>query len=251
MSPVLQVGDRTLTATEVLPLLAEYQLLPQLVKEIVISQAIAEIECTQQETKLACQQLAQQYQLTSDAMLQLWLQQNNMSAKQFEALAVRQLKLEKFKQNNWGKDLDAYFIQRKPLLDRVVYSLIRTTDLGIAQEIYFRIKEGEQSFIQLAREFAQGPEKETDGLIGPVELQALHPVLAKLLLSCQPQQLLPPTQVGDWIVIVRLEKLLTAKLEASMRQRLINERFHQWLQMQISAQNWQIHQSELIATTNR
>ncbi|MFQ4146041.1 peptidylprolyl isomerase [Chlorogloeopsis sp. ULAP02] len=250
MSPVLQVGDRILTATEVLPLLAEYQLLPQLVKEIVINQAIAEIEFTSEETKLACQQFAQQNKLTSDAMLQLWLQQNNMSVKQFEALAVRQLKLEKFKQINWGKDLDTYFIQRKPLLDRVVYSLIRTTDLGIAQELYFRIKEGEQSFTQLAREYAQGPEKETDGLIGPVELQTLHPVLAKLLLASQPQQLLPPTQVGDWIIIIRLEKLLTAKLEPSMRQRLINERFNQWLQMQVSEQNWQINQSELAATTH-
>jgi parvulin-like peptidyl-prolyl isomerase len=251
MSPVLQVGDRILTATEVLPLLAEYQLLPQLVKEIVINQAIAEIECTQQEMKLACQQLAQQYKLTSDATFQLWLQQNNISAKQFEALAVRQLKLEKFKQINWGKDLDAYFVQRKPLLDRVVYSLISTSDIGIAQELYFRILEGEQTFTQMAREYAQGPEKETDGLVGPVELQALHPILAKLLLASQPQQLLPPTQVGDWIVIVRLEKLVPAKLESSMHQRLLNERFNQWLQMQISAQNWQIHQSEMVAVAHR
>lgn len=30
------------------------------------------------------------------------------------------------------------------------------SDLGFAQELYFRIQEGEQSFAQLAREYSQG-----------------------------------------------------------------------------------------------
>ncbi|MFH7030608.1 MAG: peptidylprolyl isomerase [Heteroscytonema crispum UTEX LB 1556] len=241
MYPVLQVGDvwrqaaerlRKLTEAEVLPLLAEYQLLPLLVKEMIIDEAIAQIECTNEEVKLACEQLAQQYKQ----------QAQSMNAKQMESLAVRQFKLEKFKQTTWGGDLESYFIQRKPQLNRVVYSLISTKDIGIAQELYFRIQEGEQSFAQLAREYAHGPEAETDGLVGPVELQGIHPALAKLLSMAQPQQLLPPTQLGDWIVIVRLEKLLPAKLDRFLSQRLLNERFNAWLQTQLAAENWQINQ---------
>jgi parvulin-like peptidyl-prolyl isomerase len=243
MYPVLQVGDVSgqaakrlsqLKEADVLPLLAEYQLLPLLVKEMIIDEAIAQVECTSEEVKLACEQLAQQSKQQSQSM----------NPKQLESLAVRQLKLEKFKQTNWGGDLESYFMQRKPQLCRAVYSLISTKDIGIAQELYFRIQEGEQSFAQLAREYANGPEAETDGLVGPVELQGIHPGLAKLLSMAQPQQLLPPTQLADWIVIVRLEKLLPAKLDRSLQQRLLNERFNGWLQTQIAAQNWQINQPE-------
>jgi parvulin-like peptidyl-prolyl isomerase len=246
MHPVLQVGDvsgqaaerlHQLNPKEVLPLLAEYQLLPLLVKEMIIDEAIAQVECTPEEVKLACEQLAQQSKQ----------QPQGMNSQQVESLAIRQLKLEKFKKNNWGGDLESYFLQRKPQLNRVVYSLISTKDIGIAQELYFRIQEGEQTFAQLAREYANGPEAETDGLIGPVELQGIHPGLAKLLSMAQPQQLMPPTQVGDWIVIVRLEKLLPAKLDRSLSQRLLNERFNAWLQTQMAAQNWQINQPENVS----
>jgi parvulin-like peptidyl-prolyl isomerase len=232
MNLVLQWGERTITAAEVLPLLAEYQLMPLLIKELVIEQAIAQIETTPEEEKLAREQLAQ------------GLKQQDISSQQLDVIAIRQLKLEKFKESSWGGDLDNYFSQRKPQLDRVLYHLISTAEIGIAQEIYFRIQEGEQSFAQLAREYAQGPEAQTDGLVGPVELQSIHPILAKILSISQPQQLVPPTQIGDWIVIVRLEKLLPAQLDRPTRQRLLNERFNTWLQAQITAQNWQISQLE-------
>jgi parvulin-like peptidyl-prolyl isomerase len=235
MNLMLQLGDRILTADEVLPLLAKYHLMPLLVKEVVIDQAIAEIQTTPAEEKLALEQ-AQQVQAQ---------QKQEMSAEQIQAIAIRQLKLEKFKETTWGGDIDSYFFQRKSQLDRVIYSLISTSDIGIAQEIYFRIQEGEQSFAELAREYAQGPEAQTDGLVGPIELQTIHPLLAKILSMSQPQQLLPPTQIGEWILIVRLEKLLPAQLDRGTRQRLINERFNQWLQNQITTTNWQIRQSEI------
>jgi parvulin-like peptidyl-prolyl isomerase len=235
MNPVLQFGDRILTAPEVLQLVGKYQLVSPLLKEVVIDEAIAQIECTPQEEQVACEQLAQQYQ---------GRQEQGISSEQLNNIAIRQLKLEKFKEASWGQDLDSYFYQRKPQLDRAIYSLITTSDIGIAQEIYFRIQEGEQSFAQLAREYAQGPEAQTDGLVGPVELQSLHPMLTKVLSMSQPQQLSPPTQIGEWIVIVRLEKLLPAQLDRQMRQRLLNERFQAWLQTQIAPQNWQIQASQ-------
>ncbi|MDP5339268.1 MAG: peptidylprolyl isomerase [Nodularia sp. (in: cyanobacteria)] len=228
------------STAEMLKLLEKYQMLPQLIKEIVLDQAIAPISCTTEEEKIACEKLAQQYQITSDDVRQRWLEQNNMSAEQLDAIAIRQFKIEKFKHLTWGNDLESYFSQRKPQLDRVVYSLIRTNDVGIAQEIYFRLQAGEQSFAELAREYSQGPEAQTNGLVGPVELQTIHPVLAKILATSQPQQLLPPTQLENWIVIVRLEKLLLTQLDNSLRQRLLNERFHSWLQAQIVAPNSQV-----------
>lgn len=235
MNSVLQFGDRIITAPEVVQLLVKHQLVPPLLKEVLIDQAIAEIDCTPQEEQLACEQLAKQYQGRQD---------QGISSEQLRNTAIRQLKLEKFKEATWAKDLDSYFYQRKPQLDRVIYSLITTADIGIAQEIYFRIQEGEQSFGQLAREYAQGPEAQTDGLVGPVELQSLHPMLTKVLSVSQPQQLSPPTQIGEWIVIVRLEKLLPAQLDKNLRQRLLNERFQTWLQTEVSGQNWQIKESE-------
>jgi parvulin-like peptidyl-prolyl isomerase len=236
MNQFLQLGDRILESGEVLSLLSEYQILPLLIKEIIIDQAIAaaEIVCTPEEEKLVCEQLAQQYQ---------GLEPQQESFQKLKLMGIRSWKLEKFKDATWGGDLNSYFFQRKTNLDRVIYSLITTPEIGIAQEIYFRIQEGEQSFAELAREYAQGPEAQTDGLVGPIDLQSLHPTLANILSKSQPQQLSPPIQIGNLILIVRLEKLLPAQLDRPMRQRLLNEKFNQWLQAQMTEHKWQIQTS--------
>lgn len=234
MTVVLQIGDRQIMAEELLPLLAGYQLLPQLLQEILIDHAIANIDCTVEETQAAQEQFYQQQQITSEETKQAWLSRYGMTPDQLEALASRELKIEKFKQITWGPKLESYFLNRKGQLDKVIYSLIRTQDIGIAQELYFRVLEGEQSFAELARNYSQGPEAQTDGLIGPVELSVPHPTLAQMLTLSQPGQLCPPTRIGEWLVMVRLEKFIPAQLDDAMRQRLLNECFNTWLREQLS-----------------
>ncbi|MBD0270213.1 MAG: peptidylprolyl isomerase, partial [Cyanobacteria bacterium Co-bin8] len=118
-------------------------------------------------------------------------------------------------------------------LDRVLYSLIRTQEPGLAQELYFRINDDGQPFADLAREYSEGQEAQTGGLIGPVELSVPHPSLARILSISQPGQLWPPTRVGEWFVVVRLEKFLPAKMDDATLQRLLDELFSVWLKEEI------------------
>jgi parvulin-like peptidyl-prolyl isomerase len=235
MTTVLQIGNRTITPEEVIPLLTSYQMLPQLFRESIIDEAIAPISCTPEEIASTRQQFYQQNQLTSETQRQTMLFHYCMSQEHLEeALITRMLKIEKFKQVTWVHKLESYFLERKRQLDQVVYSLIRTKDKGIAKELYFRLQEREQTFAELAEEYSQGPEAQVGGIIGPVELSTTHPNLAQLLSISQPGQLWPPMPLGDWMLIVRLEKLIPAQLNESMRQRLLRELFEAWLQEQLS-----------------
>jgi hypothetical protein len=45
----------------------------------------------------------------------------------------------------------------------VKYSLLRTRDLGLAQELYFRINDDGIPFAELASVYAEGQEAETGG----------------------------------------------------------------------------------------
>jgi len=233
MTKFLQIANRTLTAEEIIPLLASHKLIPQLLCELIIDQAIAPISCTPEETADACQQFYQHWGLTSEAQRQAWRVQYHLSHKQLELMATRKLRVQKFKQVTWGHKLESYFLKRKSQLEQVIYSLIRTKEKGIANELYFRIKEGEQSFAELASQYSSGPEAKTGGMLGPVELGTLHPKLAGLLYANQPAQVLPPLPFGEWQVILRVEKLIPAQLDDSMRQRLLQEQFEAWFQEQV------------------
>ena len=229
MGVVLRIGNRVFNSDELAPLLAQYQMLPKLAQEILVDHEVANIECTEQEYDQAYQQLCQQFQLDTDEKIQLWLDKQGMSREDLRSLVTRKVKLEKYKLENWDSKVESFFLKRKSQLDRVVYSLIRVEKAELAQELYFRIQENEDSFRELAMEYSQGSESQTGGLIGPVELNAPHPKIAQILNTCQPGDLVPPTRVGEWIVIIRLENFISAKLDPPMRQRMLDEMFRKWL----------------------
>lgn len=231
----LQFGDRTISEKDILPRLTSYQMMPQLRRESIIDKAIALITCTEEELAIACQQFYEQNQLLEDADQQVWLKHQSMDQEFLETVFIpRRLKIEKFKHQRWNHKLESYFLNRKRALDQAIYSLIRVQDAGMAEELYFRIFENEQSFAEVAREYSQGPEAQVNGIIGPVELGNLHPRLAHLLVISQPGQLWPLISVKDWVLIVRLERLIPAQLDVSMRQQLLRELFEAWVQEQIS-----------------
>ncbi|MGF1566499.1 MAG: peptidylprolyl isomerase [Nodosilinea sp.] len=235
LSPSLRVGDQSIHPADLVPMLRRYGLLPALVKEIVVDQAVAAVELTEVEAAAAIEHFMQANQLGSEEQCQAFLQQRGLTVDELQPLALRNQQLQKFKAETWGNKIESHFLQRKTRMDRVLYSLIRTKEAGLAQELYFRIQDDGEPFADLARQFSEGQEAQTGGLIGPVELSVPHPALARVLSISQPGQLWPPTRVGDWFVVVRLEKFLPAKLDDATRQRLLDELFNSWLIEQVQA----------------
>lgn len=233
MTGLFQAGNKVIQADEMLVLLNRYQLMPQFLRGLIIDEAIADIDLSEEERKSAVAQTEAQYQISSPEAREAWLESQGLSQEQFEEIVVRPFELEKFKQGTWSSKVESYFLTRKSYLDQVVYSLIRTKDLGLAQEIYFRIQEGEQNFSELAKQYSQGPEANTGGVLGPVPIRQPHPLIGQLLSVSQPGQLWQPRALAEWFVIVRLEKFMPAQLDDAMRRRLIDEMFETWLSEQV------------------
>lgn len=232
----MQIGNFQLPMAELLPLLTRYQILPRVLLDLeinlAIDEAIASISHSDEEKIVAIQQFYDRHQLTSDEQVQQWLDRQCLDVQQLEEIATRHFKIDKFKWETWGVKLKSYFLQRKEQLDKAVYSLIRTRDRGVAQEIYFRLVDGEQTFAEAASLYSQGAESLVGGLIGPVELGTMHPIINELISTHSIGQICFPTKLDEWYVVVRLEKLIPARLEPEMYQRLLDELFKTWVQEQ-------------------
>lgn len=234
MTVAIKIDQQAISPEALTPMLAGYQMLPQLCREAIVDRAIADVECTAQECEQARKQFLEQNKISDPQRQEQWLKHFGMTPEQLEMLAVRAMKVEKFKQDTWSSKVEAYFLQRKTKLDQAVYSLIRTRNADIATEIYFRIQNQEATFADLAQEYSEGAEAQTGGIVGPVHLSTPHERIAQMLAASQPNQLWPPTRIGEWNIIVRLEKLLPAQLDDAMRSRLLNEMFRTWLEEQVA-----------------
>lgn len=222
MSAVLQVADQQLGAEDICALLTSPHVLPHLLRELIVEQITATVECSTEELEAAFREKSQLPQF------------RNLPPAHIERFLPRQLKLEKFKEENWGDIVEAEFAQHQTHYDQVLFSLIQTDNLEIIQELYFRLREGEANFGELATQYSKGPEARTNGLVGPLELYNLHPKLSNMLRISQPGQVSPPFRVDQWVVIVRLERYLPAQFDQKLRQRLIDEKFESWMQQAIA-----------------
>lgn len=130
---------------------------------------------------------------------------------------------------------EARFLDRKNSLDQVTYSLLRLRDGALARELYHRIQEGEASFADLAREYSEGAERNSNGIVGPAPLAQGHPLLVQRLRSAQAGALIAPFQVEQWWLVVRLESYVPASLDEATRQRMAQELFDEWIQAETTS----------------
>jgi len=233
MTNVLQFGDRVVDADEIPTLLKRYDLLPKFLEGVAIDEAIADHACSDEEKQQALFNICQQHQLATPEQQQAWMNAKGFTIADVEALATRPLRIQKFKEEKWGKKVRRHFMERKPGLDQIIYSLIRVQDEGLAHELYYRILEGETTFEECAAHYSQGPEARTGGKLGPVPLNRPHPVISKVLSVSQPGQLWPPRTIAEWFIIVRLEEFHAAQLDEPMRQALLEELYNTWLQSRV------------------
>jgi parvulin-like peptidyl-prolyl isomerase len=230
LSLLVQLIQGLLTPQAITALIYQYGLLPKLLQEMLIDQVISDIRIKAEVLQAACQKFYVAHGITSEAALQAWTEQSGMNGDRLQAQLQRDLRLKIYQQKTWGHRLESHFLAHKSQLDQITYSLLRIQDFAMAQEIFFRIQSGEQSFADAVREYAQGPEVETGGLIGPTALSQPHPLLAARLKSAVVGQVLPPVKVGDWAVVLRLEQYLPAQFDESTQQKLMEHLFQSWLQ---------------------
>lgn len=205
--------------------------LSEVLYRLVLDQAIATVEYSSVERQRFRQQLQDTTQ--QPGLKRAWLQQEGVTAEEIETWLDRELRIRKFQHQRWGKTVNSYFLQRKYQLDQVICSLIYLSDPGIAQELYFRIIEGEASFAEVAMEFSEGETSADGGRIGPIALDQLETPLAHLFYGGRPGQIWSPLRIGRWMIIARLEEILPIRLDESMRQTLLNELLETWLRDQV------------------
>ena len=66
---------------------------------------------------------------------------------------------------------------------------------------------------ELISKYSEGPEINSDGIIGPSSLTKNHPILIKKLRSAEQGQFLKPFKIENWWLIVRLESFDPASVD--------------------------------------
>jgi parvulin-like peptidyl-prolyl isomerase len=148
---------------------------------------------------------------------------------------IRQAQFNLALQERYEEKLEPFFLECREQLERVAYSVIRLNNVGIAEELYLRLIEAEESFESAAQRYSTGEEQHSGGRLPLMPVNQPHPQIQAAIKRLSPGELHPPIQVGEWILLLRLDHRQPAELNAIMSQQLRNELFNQEISKTIEA----------------
>ena len=215
----------------VLSSLKSYSVWPAVLREALLDRAISGVACTQEELESTWID---------------WCVKNGVDPAQplFEGLspaeirkaALRELQVEKFKEQAFGRLLPEYFRSRKRELDRIELEIARFHHRSVAEEALFRCREGEQTLEQAAHELAHrdGGEPPVKRM-GPMSAGRLGVGVSSLLAGARPGEFRGPKKVGQFQVIVKVIGVTEGALDQKTRRKLLGELLENWLEQQMTA----------------
>ncbi|MCS5692039.1 peptidylprolyl isomerase [Cyanobium sp. FGCU-6] len=180
------------------------------------------------------QRLRQQLGLVSDEALEAWRRRMGLDLSDLRRCATYPRRLQQATEDTWGPSLPGRFLERRADLDQVVLSLVRFRDPDLAQELWFQLREGELAFGELVERHATGSDRDRRGLVGPIPLQRLHPLLARVVSRYAERAVVPPIDIDGTVHLVRIESIQRAELDERVRGRLLLELREAWLAEQMA-----------------
>jgi len=202
--------------------LAKYGLLDSALKSRIMSKLVKDnnIQVKEEIASKLKEQLIKKLGLKNTSEKELWLKKRNLIEEDLEFISQLNFKWRIFCKNKFQNNLKSLFLKRKDEFDTVTYSLLRVNNQNLIRELYQQIYEREFTFLEIASQYSDGPEKRTGGLIGPVPMNNPHPFLAELLRVSSPGQLSPPIKFDKWWILIRLESVQSAKFDESIKEKL-------------------------------
>jgi hypothetical protein len=112
------------------------------------------------------------------------------------------LRQQKWIESTYDPAVHSFFLDHRSSLEQFVYGLIRLNDQGLADELYLRLIDEESDFFSLAKQFSEGIEKYTMGIVGPVRRSDIHAKILEALDQLDPTETSPPLRIGSLVVLV-------------------------------------------------
>jgi hypothetical protein len=209
-------------------------LLNNLVSTWILESKLASVRLDQPVVEQLKSQFISTNNLSDPELIDTFLRRNCFEPQSLEVVATKQYRISQYIQQNYASLVSRKFLDSKDSLSKVVYSLIRLEDQALARELFLQIKDGDIDFGEASALHSTGPERLTYGMVGPVQINQIHPILASTLRNATSKIVLPPIKIDQNWVIVRPERFIDPVLDEATASKIASSLLQDDLQAETS-----------------
>ena len=162
-----------------------------------------------------------------------WLNNYHLSVTEFEELIKNNLLKQKLGEHLFKDKVEPYFYTHQLEYNKASLYEIVLSDFNLAMELFYGIQEQELSFWDLAHQYIEDDSlRRRGGYMGLKTRDRLHPEIAAEVFvfdNSKLPQVLKPIAIEKKAHLICVEEIISPVLNDSLRQKIINRLYENWL----------------------
>ncbi|MDA7433320.1 hypothetical protein N8501_01480 [Synechococcus sp. AH-601-N10] len=229
----LWLDEKPISGADVLNVLRIQGKISALVHELILNEAVSETKLDTHFQEELLNNFRNERNLESDEAFQDFLSKNHLTKALLLSMLSRPHKIVQYREERWGPRANSLYLKHKDRYDMVTYRRLQSSNADVMQEVFFRLKDQEDSWETMARQFP-GAKPDSDARIGPIAVTQLEPAILEALRRSTPGTVLRPIRVQDQVIVVQLETFEASLFNEDLRTRILRDEFDAWLKDECS-----------------
>ena len=226
----LWLDDQPVSTAEVMAVLRKERKLPELVTNLVLDRTLSQVTLAPGREAELVRDFRQQQKLESDEAFADFLQKNHITEPLLQQTLSRPHRVVQFREDRWGPRANSLYLKHKDRYDRIHYRLLQSGNADVMQEVFFRLKDKEDSWETMARQFPGAPSNADARQKGIPATQIEEPLLAALR-KAGPGVVIRPLRLNpSTVVVAELESIEASRFDDELRTLILRQEFDSWLQ---------------------
>jgi hypothetical protein len=230
---VMLLDDQPIDATAIVGVLRRQGQIAGLIRELILDQALTNIVIPAEEAAKLLASFRSEQKLESDEAFLGFLQARQLDEELLRQMVTRPHKVVRYREERWGPRANSLYLKHKERYDLVTYRRLQCGNADVMQEVFFRLKDREESWESLAQQFSRGDAAAT-GRVGPVPVSGVEGPILTALRQQGVGRVCRPVSLGDQVVVAELEAFQPSEFNEELRTRILREEFDSWLQEECS-----------------
>jgi hypothetical protein len=232
-TPALLLDDQPINGTMLVGLLRRQGQITSLIQELVLDRALADVTISAAEEAELLNTFRSEKQLESEEAFLGFLQARHLDEPLLRQMVTRPHRVVRYREERWGPRANSLYLQHKERYDQVIYRRLQCGNADVMQEVFFRLKDREESWESLAQQFKPGSASATSR-VGPVPVGTVEEPVLNALRQQGPGRVCRPINLGQQVAVVELEAFQPSEFNDELRTRILREEFERWLQEECS-----------------
>jgi len=229
-APALWLDGQPVSTSEVMAVLRKERKLPELVKNLVLDRTLSQVKLADGREDELLHNFRQQQKLESDEAFTDFLQNSHITEPLLKQSLSRPHRVVQFREERWGPRANSLYLKHKDRYDRISYRRLQSGNADVMQEVFFRLKDREDSWETMARQFPGAP-PDADALLKGIPAAEMEAPLLAALRKADPGVVIRPLRLNpSAVVVAELESIEASRFDDELRTRILRQEFDSWLQ---------------------